>query len=103
MSTYQYYTEDCALCGKEHPKRDLNKLFISFGHCSITSPKRMCAVCDDCLPELCEIFEITLPEEKIRPYKCRRYCGKCYSDVGARAVYCPYCGKKLKKDCEGKV
>lgn len=92
--TYKYYTEVCSLCGTEHPKRELNKLYIAFGHTSVASPKKMCSVCDDCLPELCEIFQITLPEETVR-YTRRRYCKKCYHDVNKNAIYCQSCGYKL--------
>lgn len=97
MSTYQYYTEECALCGREHPKRVLNKLYISFGHSSVNYPKKICSVCDDCLPELCETFEIELPENKVH-FNRRRYCEKCYHDVNASALYCQHCGNKLSKD-----
>ena len=62
---YRRYTEICSLCGKEHPKRDLNKLHISYGHTSVPSPKKLCSVCDDCLPRLCEIFEVPLPDNVV--------------------------------------
>ena len=63
---YRYYTEICSLCGKENAKREMNKLYISFGHTSVPSPKKICSVCDDCLPKLCEIFEISLPDNIVR-------------------------------------
>lgn len=63
--SYMYHTEICSLCGIEHPKRELNKLYISFGHTSVASPKKICSVCDNCLPELCEIFEISLPDDTV--------------------------------------
>lgn len=64
--SYMHYTEICSLCGIEHPKRDLNKLYISFGHTSVSSPKKICSICDDCLPRLCEVFEISLPDDTVR-------------------------------------
>ena len=60
--SYMRYTEICSLCGIEQPKRELNKLYISFGHTSVSSPKKICSVCDDCLPRLCEVLEISLPD-----------------------------------------
>lgn len=98
--TYKYYTEECSLCGIEHPKRELNKLYIAFGHSSVASPKKICSVCDDCLPEVSEIFSISLPDENIRN-TLRRYCKKCYHDVSKNARYCQSCGNKLKDKEKG--
>ena len=93
--SYRYYTEVCSLCGIEHPKRDLNKIYISYGHISITSPKKLCSICDDCLPRLCEIFEIELPNVQISHVPRRNYCRRCYRDARKDALYCQYCGNKL--------
>lgn len=98
--SYRYYTEICSLCGIEHPKRELNKLYISFGHTSISSPKKICSVCDDCLPKVCEIFEISLPDDTVN-FTRRRYCKRCYKDVNKNALFCQYCGNKLIDDEKG--
>ncbi len=98
MSTYQRYTDYCTICGKEIPKREMNKIFISYGHTSVTSPKLVCHICDDCLPNLFEKLETVEPERKVKWGAARPYCRNCYRDVGKTALYCPYCGNKLKKD-----
>ena len=94
--SYRYYTETCSLCGIEHPKRELNKLYISFGHTSVVSPKKMCSVCDNCWPNLCEVFEISLPDpDNTVNFTRRRYCKRCYKDVNKNALFCQFCGSKL--------
>ena len=92
--SYRYYTENCSLCGKELPKRELNKLYFSYGHSSVNSPKKLCCVCDDCLPKMCEIFEVSLPDDTVN-FTRRRYCKNCYKDVSKYALYCQFCGVKL--------
>ncbi len=92
--SYLHYMEVCALCCNENPKREMNKLYISYGHTSVSSPKKICSICDDCLPTICENFEITLPDKNVNFYR-RRYCKKCYKDVRKDALYCQYCGNKL--------
>ena len=92
---YRYYTEVCSLCGIEHPKRDLNKIYISYGHVSIASPKKLCSICDDCLPRMSEIFEVELPDVAIGHMPRRNHCKKCYRDVYKDTLYCQDCGNKL--------
>lgn len=98
MDTFNYYTEECSLCGKRYPKRMLNKLYISQSHTSAPSPKKICSVCDDCLPALCDFFEISLPDLTVQYRSARRYCKVCYSDVSKRALYCQSCGNKLTEE-----
>ena len=64
--SYMRYTEKCSLCGIEHPKRDLNRIYISFSHTSVSSPKKICSVCDDCFPRLSEVLKISLPDDTVR-------------------------------------
>ena len=94
-STYQFFRENCALCGADFPKRDLNKILMAPGHTSVSSPKKLCGLCDDCLPKLLDFLEVPEPEEKERPYTLARLCYKCYNHVGKTARYCPYCGDEL--------
>ena len=75
--SYKHYTEICSLCGTEHPKRELNKLYISFGHTSVPSPKKICSICDDCLPRLCEVLEISLPDDTVH------FRGRAESDTNS--------------------
>ncbi len=97
MNTYQRYTDCCSVCGKEMPKRTMNKILISYGHSSVISPKLVCHICDDCLPSLFEKLEVAEPEREVKWGKARSYCRKCYYDVGKNALYCSHCGNKLKK------
>ena len=96
---YRHYTEVCSLCGIEHPKREMNKLYISYGHSSVVSPKKLCSVCDECLPRICEIFEVELPNETVNFVR-RKYCRKCRKDIRQDALYCQYCGNKVSFDAE---
>lgn len=94
-SSYQFFRENCALCGADFPKRDLNKLMLAPGHLSVTHPTKMCGICDDCLPKLLDFLEVPEPDYKEKPYNPRRWCRKCVRDVGKTAVFCPYCGDEL--------
>ena len=95
MSTYTYYREPCALCGEEFPKRNLNKLMLSTAHSSVTKLKKLCGICDNCLPKLLDFLEVSMPEDQQRPYTPAPWCRKCSATVGKRAKFCPYCGDKL--------
>ena len=93
---YTNYWEPCALCGIQSPKRDLNKILFTRSHVSVTTPKKLCGVCDDCLPKLFDYLEITEPPDaEKKPFVPRRWCRKCVTDVGKTAVFCPYCGDRL--------
>lgn len=52
MSGYQHYRGYCIVCGKELPKRSMNKIYISKSHHSVPTPKLICSVCDDCVPTI---------------------------------------------------
>ena len=104
MSTYQYFRENCALCGEDFPKRDLNKLMVAPGHLSVTHPKKLCGVCDDCLPKILDFLAVPEPDEgEKKPYTPRRWCRKCVKDVGKTAAFCPYCGDNLDTQTEGET
>ena len=95
--TYTYFRENCALCGADLPKRDLNKILMAPGHTSVSTPKKLCGLCDDCLPKLLDFLEVPEPEDKEKkPYTPRRWCRRCNNDVGKTFVFCPYCGDKLE-------
>ena len=68
------------MCGKKQPKRDMNKLFIAYGHTSVSSPKKMCSICDDCLPELCDILEVNAPDDTVH----WRYSKKYYKEYNPK-------------------
>ena len=104
MNTYTYYREPCALCGDELPKRHLNKLMLGEAHSSVPRLKKLCGICDNCLPKLYDFLEVSEPEEpEKRPYKPRQWCRKCGSDVGKTAKFCPYCGDELASQASQKV
>lgn len=96
MNTAQYYREPCSMCGRDLAKRDMNKLLMEASHTSCTHPKKICFVCDDCLPKLLDYLGASEPETpKFRA--AGRFCHRCYNNVGKRALFCPYCGEKLTK------
>lgn len=96
MNSYTYYREPCSLCGEEFPKRDLNKLMFSAAHDSVPKWKKLCGICDRCLPTLLDFLEVSEPEETERkPYSPRQLCRKCYNFAGKTAKFCPYCGDEL--------
>lgn len=102
-STYQYYRGYCTICGKELPKRSMNKIFIGFSHNSCVAPKMLCSVCDDCLPRVYDTLGIVEPDREakgVNKGKPRDFCRNCYNTVGKTALFCPYCGKKLRSDSE---
>ena len=98
MSTYHYYTTNCAICDKELPKRDMNKIYISFSHSSVTSPKLVCSICDECLPTWFDDLGVSEPDREIHWGKPCSSCPKCWHTVNKKALYCPYCREKLKKE-----
>ena len=63
-STYRYYQDPCALCGKEFPKRDLNKLLMARSHSSVPQARQLCGVCDNCLQKLLDFLEVPSKQNK---------------------------------------
>lgn len=96
MSNYQYYTDSCAICGAKFPKRDMNKIMVSYGHVSAAYPRLVCHLCDNCLPTLFDYLAVLEPERKINWGSPPKECKKCHSYIGKTAVYCPKCGKKIE-------
>ena len=90
---------ECVLCHRTFIKREMNNLYLAFGHTSVRSQKLLCAICDDCLPTLLDTLGVSEPERKVKwgSTLSGRYCQKCYHDVGKTALYCSHCGEKLKK------
>lgn len=97
MSKYQYHRGYCILCGKDLPKRDMNKIMISYSHSSVTCPRMMCSVCDDCLPQLFDNLGVKEPEREINWGKPPAYCMECGTIISKTALYCKSCGAKLKR------
>lgn len=99
MGTYQYFRENCALCGDSLPMRDMNKLYKGESHHSCPTPRKLCSVCDNCFPKLLDFLEVPEPEEpERRPYprpQNRQWCQKCVTYVNKTAKFCPYCGEEL--------
>lgn len=98
-----YNQGKCVLCYRTFTKREMNNLYIAFGHTSVRSQKLLCSVCDDCLPELLDTLGVPEPERNVNfgatiP---SRYCESCNRDVNKTALFCPYCGEKLNKESEG--
>lgn len=92
---YEYYEENCSLCGERKPKRDMNKLYIAYGHTSVPSPRKMCSVCDECLPKLCEFLEVNAPDDTEHRRKAPKLCYKCFKYSKSDAAFCQYCGAKM--------
>lgn len=104
METYKHYRDCCAMCGKELPKRSMNKISICFSHISCMAPKMLCSVCDDCIPRLYDTLGVPEPDREAKRAdkgKPRDYCKNCYNTVGKTALYCSHCGEKLKDKSEG--
>lgn len=98
MGTYQYFREPCALCGESHPMRDMTKVYMGQSHSSCPTPRKLCAVCDNCFPKLLDFLEVSEPEEtEHRRYnpQHRQWCRKCVTYVNKTAKFCPYCGDEL--------
>ncbi len=107
METYQYYRDCCAICGKELPKRSMNKIFIGFSHIRYaTTPKTIAFICDDCLPELYDTLGVIEPERESKRAdkgKPRDYCKKlktALTEVGKSAVLLANKFKQLITCCE---
>ena len=96
MNNFQLYTEDCVLCGKTKPKRDMNQISIAYGHTSVRAHKKMCSVCDDCLPDLCNYLGVKAPDNNVRWGKGGSLCYKCYKYSRQDALFCQYCGTKMR-------
>ena len=71
--SYENYTEECSLCGEKSPKRDMNKLYIAYGHTSVPSPKKLCSICDNCLPKLCDFLEVNAPDDTVHSRYSKNY------------------------------
>lgn len=95
MAVYEYYTDICARCGKEYPKRHLNKISYTKSHEIYGSPRQLCGLCDPCFTAWLDEMEISEPGPSEHRYLRRRWCRKCCRDVGKTAEYCPYCGEKV--------
>lgn len=94
--TYTYFRENCALCGDDFPKRDLNKILMAPSHISVSTPKKLCGICDNCYPKILDFLEVSEPEfPERKAYGHRRWCMKCYQYVGKTDKYCPTCGDNL--------
>lgn len=100
-NTYQRYKGYCSVCGKELPKREMNKIFIGFSQVRYMAPKTLCSVCDDCLPMVYDTLGIIEPDREAKSLsygKPREFCRNCYNTVGKTALFCPHCGKALKAE-----
>lgn len=95
MAVYEYYTDNCAKCGEVFPMRHLNKILYTKSHQSAGAPRKLCSLCDRCLPGLLDYLEVAEPEPRSHSYIPRRWCRKCARDVGKTSEYCPYCGEKV--------
>ncbi len=96
-ASYQYFRDYCVECGKDLPKREMNKIMISFSHSSVTYPRVVCNVCDDCLPALFDKLGVPEPNREIAFGAPPPYCSKCGCTMGKTARYCRNCGHKLKE------
>ena len=95
--SYIYYEDQCAICGEKHPKREMNKIYIAYGHTSVSSPKLMCHVCDDCLSKLSDFLAVSTPDDTVNwRYIKEKHCKKCKKKSPKRALYCLHCGAKLE-------
>lgn len=97
MKAYQRYRDYCVICGKDLPKREMNKILISYSHNTATYPRVACVICDDCLPKFFDNLGIPEPEREINWGKPPEFCRKCGSTVSKTAIYCKSCGAILKR------
>ena len=49
----------CAKCGKEMLKRNMTALMVK--ESSYVNPALLCHVCQDCLPELLDLLDVSMP------------------------------------------
>ena len=54
------YWAPCAKCGEEKLKRDMTTLLVKTG--VYGTPKKLCCICDSCLPVLLDELEVSMPE-----------------------------------------
>lgn len=50
----------CVKCGREGLKRNMSALYIKDRYTQ--TPKRLCHLCYDCLPQLLDDLEVSMPE-----------------------------------------
>lgn len=104
MGIYQYFRENCAMCGDSLPMRDMNQLKLSKSREINRDFRKLCHVCDNCLPKLLDFLEVSEPEEpERRPYtkpQHRQWCRKCVTYVNKTAKFCPYCGDELSSQIQ---
>lgn len=101
MAHYSHYRENCALCGEWIAKQDMNQLRLSKSGEINRDFRKLCHVCNNCLPKLLDFLEVPEPEAPDRrPYKPRQLCRKCYNFAGNYANYCPHCGNDLNAQDE---
>ncbi len=94
---YENFREPCALCRKVIPKRNMAKIVFEAGHTSVRYPKKLCFVCDNCLPDFLEYLEVPEPSPISEvEYRISRMCNKCHHNVSRFARYCQHCGTKIK-------
>lgn len=91
--------DECNKCGRHISKRDATKILVQSG--TYGTPKTLCWLCDRCLPSLLDELEVSMPEDKERPYTPARWCRKCMTTVGKTAVFCYRCGDELATQNKG--
>lgn len=52
------YKDYCTVCGRKFPNRDMNKIYLSYGHKSVPAPKVIAGICDNCLPRIFDALGI---------------------------------------------
>lgn len=90
--------DECAKCGGEITKRFSTKILVQSG--TYGTPKKLCWICDRCLPSFLDELEVAMPDDTKKPRQLRKLCRKCYNFCGTKANYCPHCGDNLNAQAE---
>lgn len=83
----------CVKCGHWIVKSATTKILVQNG--TYGTPRKLCWICNRCLPSFLDELEVSMPDDTPRPYTPRRLCRKCYNFVGKYANYCSHCGNDL--------
>ena len=88
----------CVKCGHWIVKSATTKILVQNG--TYGTPRKLCWICNRCLPSFLDELEVSMPDDTVKPYTPRRMCRKCHNYVGKYANYCQHCGNDLNDQKE---